>query len=242
MHGSFKLRYTSITSDYVPKHMSDVLRTGLQAIDAECESAAKIELEKLLGDPSSGQKPNIPSPQAVEAIWLRLISRKEHEFVQEISRILKPAHLPSHPSTRKEQLVEVETLVSEMLAEDRYEDRMQCFFRETARSTPGHVPFKDSQAKRLELIDATYRTGVRDALRRARQNILAELNLYKGRETAKDTDFLTMWRRYSTLSPWRSIGTIVLLSLTSYLIAFIIASDTFRALLERFGFSSGTGL
>ncbi len=104
------------------------------------------------------------------------------------------------------------------------------------------MPFKDSQAKRLELIDATYRTGVRDALRRARQNILAELNLYKGRETAKDADFLTMWRRYSTLSPWRSIGTIVLLSLTSYLIAFIIASDTFRALLERFGFSSGTGL
>ena len=127
----------------------------------------KSELEKLLGDASSGQKPNFPSPQAVEAIWLRLISRKEHEFVQEISRILKPAHAPSHPGTGKEQLVEVETLVSEMLAEDRYEDRMQCFFRETARSTPGHVPFKDSQAKRLELIDATYRTGVRDALRRA---------------------------------------------------------------------------
>jgi len=242
MHDSFKLRYTSITSDYVRKHMSDVLRTGLQAIDAECESAAKIELEKLLGDPSSGQKPNIPSPQAVEAIWLRLVSRKEHEFVQEISRTLKPAHAPSHPITSQEQLVEVETLLSEMLAEDRYEDRMQCFFRETARSKPGHGPNKDSQAKRLELIDATYRTGVRDALRRARQNILAELNLYKGGEEAKDTDFLTMWRRYSTLSPWRSIGTIVLLSLTSYLIAFIIASDTFRALLERFGFSSGTGL
>ncbi len=34
------------------------------------------------------------------------------------------------------------------------------------------------------------------------QNILAELNLYKGREkTAKDADFLTMWRRYSTSSP-----------------------------------------
>jgi hypothetical protein len=119
---------------------------------------------------------------------------------------------------------------------------MQSFFREAARNTPEQEPFTDSQAKRLELIDATYRTGVRDALRRARHNILVELNLYKGREATEDAGFLTTWRRYSTLSPWRSVGTIVLLSLTSYLIAFVIASDSFRALLERFGFSSGTGL
>ena len=58
----------------------------------------------------------------------------------------------------------------------------------------------------------------------------------------EDMSMISQWRRYSTLSPWRSIGTIVLLSLTSYLIAFIIASDTFRAILERLGWSSGTGL
>jgi hypothetical protein len=242
MHGSFKLRYTSITSDCFRKHMSDILRTGLEAIDAECEGAAKIELEKLFGEARSRQKSHMPSPQAVEAIWLRLITRKEHEFIQEIRRILKPAAATSQPRPSKEQLAEIETLVDSTLAEDRYEDRMQSFFREAARNTPEHDPFTDSQAKRLELIDATYRTGVRDALRRARQNILFELNLYKGREAAEDAGFLTTWKRYSTLSPWRSVGTIVLLSLTSYLIAFIIASDSFRALLERFGFSSGTGL
>ena len=222
--------------------MIDIFKTGLEAIDAECESAAKIELEKLFGDARSGQKPHMPSPQAVEAIWLRLITRKEHEFIQEISRILKPAAAASHPRPSKEQLGEIETLVGSMLAEDRYEDRMQSFFREAARNAPEQEPFTDSQAKRLELIDATYRTGVRDALRRARQNILVELNLYKGRDATEDAGFFTTWRRYSTLSPWRSVGTIVLLSLTSYLIAFVIASDTFRALLERLGFSSGTGL
>ena len=222
--------------------MSDILRTGLEAIDAECESAAKIELEKLFGDARPSQKTSMPSPQAVEAIWLRLITRKEQEFIEEIRSLLKPAAATSHPGASKEQLAEIEMLVDSMLAEDRYEDRMQSFFREAARNTPEHEPVTDSQAKRLELIDATYRTGIRDALRRARQNILVELNLYKGREATEDAGFLTMWRRYSTLSPWRSVGTIVLLSLTSYLIAFVIASDTFRALLERFGFSSGTGL
>lgn len=222
--------------------MSDIFKTGLEAIDAECESAAKIELEKLFADAPPGRRTHMPSPQAVEAVWLRLITRKEHEFIQEIRSILKPAAAASHPRPNKEQLAEIETLVGSMLAQGRYEDRMQSFFREAARNTPEQEPFTDSQAKRRELIDATYRTGVRDALRRARQNVLGELKLYKGREVAEDEDFLTMWRRYSTLSPWRSVGTIVLLSLTSYLIAFIIASDSFRALLERFGFSSGTGL
>ncbi len=91
----------------------------------------------------------MPSPQAVEAIWLRLITRKEHEFIQEIRSILKPAAAASHPRPSKEQLAEIETLVGSMLAEDRYEDRMQSFFREAARNTPEQGPFTDSQAKRL---------------------------------------------------------------------------------------------
>jgi hypothetical protein len=222
--------------------MSDTLRTGLETIDADCESAAKIELENLFEDVGHNQKSRLPSPQAVEAIWLKLITRKEHEFIQEIARVLKPKPGAPHPRPGKELISDTETLVDTMLADSRYVDRLQHFYEEAAR-TAAPEPSLDTQARRLELIDATYRTGVRDALRRARQNILAELNLYKRLEVpGEDLDFLSTWRRYSTLSPWRSIGTIILLSLTSYLIAFVIASDTFRALLERLGFSSGTGL
>ena len=54
--------------------MSDIFKTGLEAIDAECEGAAKIDLEKLFGDAPPGRKPHMPSPQAVEAIWLRLMA------------------------------------------------------------------------------------------------------------------------------------------------------------------------
>jgi hypothetical protein len=224
--------------------MSDILRTGLEAIDADCESTAKIELEKLFEDPSHDQKSRLPSPQAVEAILLRLITQKEREFIQEIGRVLKPKSADSQPRPRTELISDTETLVGSILADSRYVDRLQHFYQEAAaRNAPQPGSLPNTQAKRLELIDAAYRTGVRDVLRRARQNILTELNLYKQMQApGEETDFMSMWRRYSTLSPWRSIGTIVLLSLTSYLIAFIIASDTFRALLERLGFSSGTGL
>jgi hypothetical protein len=222
--------------------MSDTLRTGFEAIDADCESAAKIELDKLFEDAGHDQKSRVPSPQAVEAIWLKLITRKEHEFIQEIGRVLKPKPGSPHPRPGKELVSDIETLVDSMLADSRYVDRLQHFYQEAARTAPEPEPSLGTQAKRLELIDATYRTGVRDALRRARQNILSELNLHGSHEAPEDADFFSTWRRYSTLSPWRSIGTIILLSLTSYLIAFVIASDTFRALLERFGFPSGTGL
>lgn len=222
--------------------MSDTLKTGLEKIDADCESTAKIELEELFKDGSHDPKFRPPSAQAVEAILLRLITSKEHEFIHEIGRVLKANSAVSYPQLSKELISDIETLVDSLLADSRYVDRLQHFYQEAARDAP-HPEAPDIQAKRLELIDAAYRTGVRDALRRARQNILTELNLYKHMQASgEDADFMSMWRRYSTLSPWRSIGTIVLLSLTSYLIAFVIASDTFRAFLERLGFSSGTGL
>ena len=106
---------------------------------------------------------------------------------------------------------------------------MQEFYQEVARKTASDVSSSNAQAKRLDLIDATYRAGVKSALHKARHNVLAKLEPYKLPTTPEDMSMISQWRRYSTLSPWRSIGTIVLLSLTSYLIAFIIASDTFRA-------------
>ena len=132
-------------------------------------------------------------------------------------------------------------MVDAMFADERYLERMQDFYKEVARKALSHESSFVMEAKRLDLIADTYRAGVKDALSRARRNIYAEFERYQTSEP-KDTGFLSQWRHYSTLSPWQSIGTVVLLSLTSYLIAFIIASDTFQELLERFGWSSGTGL
>ncbi|SCX89012.1 hypothetical protein SAMN05216420_101236 [Nitrosospira sp. Nl5] len=221
--------------------MTDILKTRLEAIDADCESAAKIEVDELYDNAyHDGSKFHVPSPQAAEQIWLKLIARKEHEFVQEMARILKPGS----PALSKEAASNIEGTVDDVFADNRYVERMQDFYREVSRKALLHEPSFEMEAKRLDLLDSTYRAGVSDALHKARRNIHAKLESYVQKQPgiAGETDFFSQWRQYSSLSPWRSIVTIVLLSLTSYLIAFIIASEAFQEFLERFGWSGGTGL
>lgn len=220
---------------------TDIFKTRLETIDADCEKAAKIEFDKLFEEVSDDSiKFRAPSPQAAEAIWLKLILRKEHGFTREIAEFLK-LKTAAQSALSEDAISTVEIMTDAMFADERYLERMQAFYKEVARKTPAHDPSLGLQAKRMDLIDDAYRTGVKAALRRARHNIISELERYQA-DVPKDAGFLSQWRHYSTLSPWQSIGTIVLLSLTSYLIAFLIASDAFQGLLERFGWSIGTGL
>ena len=219
--------------------MTDILQTRLEAIDADCESAVKTEVDELYDNAYyDGSKFHVPSPQAAEAIWLKLIARKEHEFIQEMAQVLKSGSA----SLSKDAVSDIEGMMDAMFADDRYVERMQDFYREVARKAQLYEPSFEMETKRLDLLDSTYRTGIIDALRKARRNIHEKLEPYKQPGTPRETDFFSQWRQYSSLSPWRSIVTIVLLSLTSYLIAFIIASETFQEFLERYGWSGGTGL
>lgn len=223
------------------------LNARLKTLDADCENAARVELDKLFQDAGNGGATSRPpSPQAAEAVWLRLIGEKEYKFIQEIDKFLEVK--PGDQSAAKPEVPDpddistVEKTIDALFADDRYLERMQEFYQEVATKTAPDASSSDAQVKRLDLIDATYRTGVKSALRKARYSVLAKLESYQLPAAPEDISMISQWKRYSTLSPWRSIGTIVLLSLTSYLIAFIIASDTFRAILERLGWSSGTGL
>lgn len=219
--------------------MTDILKTRLEAIDAACESAAKSEVDALYDNAYyDGSKFHVPSLQAAEQIWLKLIARKEHDFIQEIAQVLKP----ESPALSKEAASNIEGAVDVMFADDRYVERMRDFYREVSRKAQLYEPSFDMEAKRLDLLDSTYRAGVIDALHKVRRNIRAKLESHKQPDTPGETDFFSQWRQYSTLSPGRAIFTIVLLSLTSYLIAFIIASETFQEFLERFGWAGGTGL
>ncbi len=218
--------------------MTDILKTRLEAVDADCENAVKIEVDELHDNAYyDGAKFHLPSAQAAEAIWLKLIARKEHEFIQEMARVIELRSILS-----KETASSIEKMIGTMFADDRYLERMRDFYREVSRKALVYEPSFDMQARRLDLLDSTYRTGVVDALHKARSNILTKLEPYKPLDTSGGTDFFSQWRQYSSLSPWRSIVTIILLSLTSYLIAILIASQTFREFLERFGWSVGTGL
>ncbi|HJT50943.1 MAG TPA: hypothetical protein VJ734_03290 [Nitrosospira sp.] len=225
--------------------MNGTLRTKLEAIDAGCESEAQTELNKLYESVQHhGGKFSAPSPQAAEAIWLRLIARKEQEFIQEMIYISKPKQSDQAANAipvAESEKQPIEDVINAAFSDNRYVERMQEFFQEVARKAERHGASFDMDAKRLSLIDATYRSGVADALRRARRNVFDEFKL-KQRDTGEDPEFLSQWRQYSTLSPWRSIWTIALLMLTSYLIAFIVRSDAFRGLIEGFGWPAGAGM
>ncbi|MDN5753893.1 MAG: hypothetical protein L0H15_11570, partial [Nitrosospira sp.] len=166
------------------------------------------------------------------------IARKEHEYIQEIEHVLKSRSA----ILSQEAASDIEKAIDAKFADDRYLERMRDFYQKVAQKALLYEPFFDMPDKRLDLLDSTYRAGVADALRKARQNVLAKLETYRQPGAQGAADFFSQWRQYSTLSPWRSIFTIVLLSLTSYLIAFIIASEAFQELLQRFGWSAGTGL
>ena len=66
-------------------------------------------------------------------------------------------------------------------------------------------PF-DPTANSLDLIDSTYQEGVIKVLCKARNNVLAELELHK-KSGPEGLGFLAQWRQYSNLSPLRVIGT-----------------------------------
>lgn len=223
--------------------MTNTLRTRLEAIDLDCEMKAKTEVDSLYASAHSGDgKFRAPSPQAAEHIWLNLITAKEQGFIQEIAKEAEPAFVGRAEIQGKEGATTVEEMVDHLFDENRYLDRMQEFYRQMSKEAQLRDVVFEMEPKRLELLDSTYRVGVSDALRKARRNILAKFELCKDADNPEDAGMLAQWQRYSTLSPWRLITTIVLLSLTSSLIAFIISSEAVQGWLERFGLSAGTGL
>jgi hypothetical protein len=223
--------------------MTNTLRARLEAVDVDCETKAKTEVDSLCAAARSEDgKFRPPSPQAAEQIWLNLISLKEQEFIQEKAKEAEPASPGQTELQGKEATTTVEEMVDYLFDESRYLDRMKEFYRELGREARLRGDSFEMEPKRLELLDSTYRVGVSDALRKARRNILAKFEMRKEAENSEDMSMMAQWQRYSTLSPWRLITTIVLLSLTSSLIAFIISSEAVQAWLERFGWSAGTGL
>jgi hypothetical protein len=223
--------------------MTNTLRARLEAIDLDCETKAKTEVDNLYASTHSEDgKFRPPSPQAAEQIWLNLISAKEQGFIHEIAKEVEPASAGRAGIQGKEVATTVEEMVDHLFDENRYLDRMQEFYRQMSKEAQLRSVLFEMEPKRLELLDSTYRMGVSDALRKARRNILAKFELCKNAGNPEDASMLAQWQRYSTLSPWRLITTIVLLSLTSSLIAFIISSEAVQGWLERFGWSAGSGL
>ena len=95
--------------------MTDTLKSRLEIIDADCESAMRIELDELYDNAYyDGTKFHLPSPQAAEAIWLKLIARKEREFIRELTPALKSRST----ILSKNDTSTIEGMVNTMFADD----------------------------------------------------------------------------------------------------------------------------
>ena len=203
--------------------ITDILKAKLETINYKCENTLKLKLNKLCTDKHyDNSKFYAPSPQVIEALWFDLITSKEHKLVQEIAIVL---NMPD-ATLSKESANTVEGIINDIFSEDQYLGRMRDFYKEIDKKGRSNGSPFDSTYNRLNLIDSAYQEGVIKILRKARNNVLAELELHK-KSVPEDIGFLAQWRQYSNLSPLRAIGTIILLSCTSSLIAWIIKSDIF---------------
>lgn len=215
----------------------NTLNIRLEAINDKCEKAIKLKLNKFYTDlHSDNSKFHIPSPQVIEALWFDLIAEKEHEFIREITLTL------NKPNTflNIENACSIEKTINNVFAVSLYSSKMREFYTEIDKATSPKEVTVNSIANKIELIDSSYQEGITKILLKARNRVLAEVDLYKKNEP-NDLGIIEQWKKYSTLSPLRAIGTIFLLYCTSLLIAWIIKGDTFKQYLEQLGWAVGSG-
>jgi len=215
----------------------NTLNTRLKAINNECEKEIIIKLGKFYNDlHSDNQEFYIPSPQIIEALLFDLIAEKEHKLIQEINLTLnKPDIFLSI-----ENSYDIEKTINNIFSESQYLGRMREFYKRLGKvPTPNETTVNSTIAK-IDLIDSAYQEGISKIINKAKNRVLAEVELHKKKEPM-DNSMIEQWKKYSTLSPLRAIGTIFLLYCTSLLIAWIIKGDTFQQYLEQFGWSAGSG-
>lgn len=202
--------------------VADILRTKLEAIDADCESALTPEVVKLCAEARyDGSKFHVPSFQAAGALWLGLIVRKEHEFIAEIARVLRT---PGVILSGKDA-VAVRNGIDEIFSGARYLERMQILSGRVARAAERYGLVFDATVHRVDIPDSAYSAGAMKALRKARANVLAELDLHSHSNTPERIRSLSKCWLYLLSHPWKSLAAFLLLGLVPWLISKVSVAD-----------------
>lgn len=152
-----------------------VLAAKLAAIDRECETTARGEIDFLYSQATyhCGRFQS-PSLQEASSVWLRLISRKEKEFCAEITRILATAK----QSPDDELFTHGMRLIEGYMDEQHYLNRLRVFENGLCRKAASYGLVLDPHADRSDHAMALHETGVKNSLRNACTNISAELALH----------------------------------------------------------------
>lgn len=145
--------------------------TTLAAVDARCEGAGRDEVNGFYKDITYDGRFRHPQFSDVGSVWIRLIKTKETEFSAAIARFLETA------ATIDEALLcEIEAMVSELLQGNRYLDRLTQFSSAVSRRAASYGIHYSPEANRFDLADASYRSGIQNALQSARSSIATSLH------------------------------------------------------------------
>jgi hypothetical protein len=205
--------------------VAGILKTKLEAIDADCEGAVRPEIDKLYAEARyDGSRFRVPSFQGAGALWLGLIASKEREFITEISRVLgTPGAILNAKGT-----AEVRNFVERIFSEDRYIERMRIFSEGVSRKAASYGLVFDTTVHRIDIPDSAYRAGAMNSLRQARANVLAEIDLLNHSKTPESVRSLSQWWPYLRSHPWRSLSASVLLVVIPWLVSKVDAVGLLR--------------
>lgn len=157
--------------------VSSILKTKLVTIDNECEASARNEIDNFYREVFyDGSRFRYPSFQDVGGVWLKLIQRKEKEFIDETKRVLD-----AMMAIDEDQLRDARAAVESFLQDNLYSERLKRFAEGVERKASSYgISFNLNQgaSHSADLADAAYRCGVINLLRTARRNISTEFQLY----------------------------------------------------------------
>jgi hypothetical protein len=186
--------------------IADILKTKLEAIDAYCEGAVRTEVNRLHAEARyDGYRFRVPSFEDAEKLWLNLIVEKEREFIREIGRVL------STPGAvlGKKDAATIKEAIDNFFSEDRYIERLRLFSEGVARTARSYGLVFNAQ----DISEAAYRAGAMNALRRARKNVIAELELH-GQTNAPDfVRYASQCWHYFWKYPSRFLGALAVAAL-----------------------------
>lgn len=155
--------------------LGDILKTKLESADAECESTAAAEIQALYSQAHyDGSRFVAPSFQEAGSVWIKLVKAKENEFIQEIVRV----STTSGAYLSRKDVKSVTKVLEHLFRDERYLERVRVFSEGVVRTASRYGIAFEAEAHGLRIHGPGYQAAAKNALRRARKNVMSELELH----------------------------------------------------------------
>jgi hypothetical protein len=128
------------------------------------------------------------------------------------------------------EATEVRSFIENVFSDDRYVDRVKQFSEGVLRRAASYGLTFDPAAHRVDLPESAYRAGAMNALRRARANVLAEIELNNYSRTPDLVRHFSQWWVSLRANPWMSIAAAIVLVFIPWLVSKIGLADMLNRL------------